>query len=262
MAITPTPAAKPIRRLPASVAGRRFVGVDLTAGTWSTLLDGGNPRRPFPVVELVGNRDGSLSLANIRACATLQEFLALKWTVEADRLVIDGPCKTNGIQLLSPPTNWNFADATPGIRLAEQQLAAMDVGLFWTTLATLQRFDGASRWIARSIRLFDLLSKDPAMAGNCLETHPHAVFFFLHRAAGADGPLFAKTTAMGRSQRLSILNWFAPDLDGKQLPTHDHVDAAAAAILGAMHWCGRATALGDAVGGSIWIPDLPAMVDE
>jgi hypothetical protein len=98
----------------------------------------------FPIVELVGNGDGTLALGRIQMCATLGQLLQVRRSLAADRLVIDGPCKTNGILLLNPAQGWDFRHANPGYRLAEQHLGRMGVGLFWTTLATLQHFDGAS----------------------------------------------------------------------------------------------------------------------
>ena len=244
-------------RLCNGIVGRRFVGVDLTAGSWVSQLDAGG--RAFPVLELIGNADGTLSLGRIEMCATLQQFQQLGWAMSADRLIIDGPCKTNGIALLNPPTNWNFSVVSPGFRVAEQQLAQMGVGLFWTTLATLRGFDGASRWIARSVQLFSQLLANPALTNRCIETHPHAVFVIMARAL-AGGLLPKKKTLPGRNQRLALLRGFVPGLQENLLPTHDHVDAAAAALLGALQFSNCALALGNANnGGQIWIPDQTAL---
>ena len=183
----------------------------------------------------------------------LATLTACDWAMDANQLVIDGPCKTNGIPLSVPANAWDFANATPGVRAAERELARRGIGLFWTSMATLQNFHGASRWIARAVRLFGL----PPVAGrsHCIETHPHAVFTMLQRAL-LGSRLQKKCSPAGRQQRLCLLKYFIPNLDSRLLPTHDHIDSAAAALMGALRQCGRAEAVGDAAGGYIWVPRL------
>jgi hypothetical protein len=141
-----------------------------------------------------------------------------------------------------------------GTRNAEVELARVGVKLYWTTYATVMRFDGASRWIARSLAIYN----SPA-APNCsrIETHPHGAFTFMWKALGERAPLPSKTTAPGREARLAILHALIEDLDERELVDHDCVDAAAAALVAALHAIGLTRSYGQPnAGGLIWMPAL------
>ncbi len=165
---------------------------------------------------------------------------------------IDGPCDTNGLRVLPDWASWD-PDALGGVRDGERALAAAGVGLFWTTYRTVTRFDGASRWIARSLRLFG----DEARAAKTIETHPHGAFTFLWRSAGRTDVLGKKTSAKGRENRAALLRSLVPDMDEANLPDHDAIDAAAAAVVAVLHGLGRTVAFGtDIGGGRIWMPSV------
>lgn len=232
------------------LTGRTVVGVDLTAGTWeSGMLDG---PKAYPLVQLVGDGE-SLDLGAVYTHRNLSATLADPVVRAADCLMIDGPCGTVGAELASDNGFWVFPGSV-GTRACERELARMGVKLFWTTRKTLVGFDGASRWIARSIRLFRLLGADPGRREHAFETHPHAVFTLLARKHGLPR-LHAKGETRGRSERLTLLAHYIDGLDPARLPDHDHVDAAGAALMAALKLAGQGRAVGSAAeGGVIWVP--------
>ncbi|MEZ4318756.1 MAG: DUF429 domain-containing protein [Myxococcota bacterium] len=224
----------------------RFVGVDLTAGVPETAYDTGP--LPFPAVLLA--RGATLELEDVRTFTSLRAFREWVEAVDPTGLAIDGPCGAVGIALDAERRRFVF-DA-PDTRPAERELVKAGIRLFWTTRKTVESFDGAARWIARSLVVFEDLrsaGRDP------VETHPHGVFEMLRRAdPDADG-LAAKTSADGRRQRLALLAAHLPGLEGARLPDDDFVDAAAAALLAALRDEGRARPYGSVErGGQIWLP--------
>jgi predicted nuclease with RNAse H fold len=185
----------------------------------------------------------------LRANAELWAFCR---EVRARVLAIDGPCGTNGLRLRRDGRGWDLR-ARGGVRDAEAALAREGFRLFWTTHATVARFDGASRWIARSLRLF----ADPAAPRGLarIEVYPHGTFEVLRRALGIARPLATKATPGGRAGRLAILARLVEGISSPALAGHDAVDAAAAALTGARCRLGGARAVGTAAGGGrIWLP--------
>jgi hypothetical protein len=191
-----------------------------------------------------------LASGRLRANADLWAFCR---EVRARVLAVDGPCGTNGLRLRRDGRGWDLR-VRGGVRDGEAALAREGFRLFWTTHATVARFDGASRWIARSLRLF----ADPGAPRGIvrIEAYPHGSFAVLGRALGARRPLPSKATPAGRAARLSILRRLVGGVAGSTLPDHDAVDAAAAALTGALRRLGMARAVGTAAaGGRIWLPD-------
>lgn len=229
--------------------GRQYLGIDLTAGDPATGYDEG--RKPFPLVSATVDEEGALSLEKVGTFTALRELLAHDYMKRASLLVIDGPCGANGITLRRDRSGFEYGDVD-GRREAETALCARGIRLFWTTRNTIAAFDGAARWIARSLALFRSLNEAGRLA---IETHPHAVYFLLRRQCGCERPLPRKTSRAGRDERLRILQTFAPQLDPGQLPDHDSLDAAAAALLAVLHDAGLTRAFGsEATGGVIWVP--------
>jgi predicted nuclease with RNAse H fold len=141
--------------------------------------------------------------------------------------------------------------APDGIRGGELALSRTGVNLFWTTQNTVTKFEGASRWIARSLVLFS-----EQRERTNIETHPHGAFTFLWQLFGMAGTLPKKLKATGRNARLAILRAFIPDLSDEMVPDHDAVDAACAALVAGLHRLGLTVAFGNANnGGQIWMPD-------
>jgi predicted nuclease with RNAse H fold len=234
------------------LTGYTFIGVDLTAGTWeSGMLKG---RKSFPVICLEGLSGGQLRLTEVKECLTLDEFIGLALVKSAETIVIDGPCKANGMDLNSDHTGFVYPD--PGFREAERILSRMGIKVFWTTENTLRNFDGAARWIARSLLLFDLLGSDDSFSNKVIETHPHAVFSMLQRFHFPNRRLDLKKTESGRQQRIRLLRLYIDGLNENDLTDHDHVDSCGAALLGVLHKAGMAIPVGsEDKGGLIWIPD-------
>jgi hypothetical protein len=173
---------------------------------------------------------------------------------DAVRVVaIDGPCATNGLAVRSDWSGWDRR-RRGAQRDAEIALAKERIGLFWTTHATVVRFEGASRWIARSLRLFgdDLGARPPER----IEVHPHGMFTVLSRRLGRGDPP-NKHSPAGRRARIAILRRYVPELDGALQPDHDAVDAAAAAVMAGLHALRLTRPLGTHVGGGlIWLPRI------
>jgi hypothetical protein len=114
------------------------------------------------------------------------------------------------------------------------------------------RFEGASRWIARSLVLF---SEQPERQK--IETHPHGAFTFLWRMFGNSGTPPKKSKTAGRQARLAILRSFMPGLAEGMVPNHDALDAACAALVAGLHQFGLTKPFGTVNdGGVIWMPDI------
>jgi predicted nuclease with RNAse H fold len=232
------------------------IGLDPTAGTWES----GMQRGPKSMTSVTLD----LSQGRLRARQSLVHrhdnnaaFLDHVREVNASVVCIDGPCATNGFGMLPGWSGWDLSkQGAP--REAERELAREGVSLYWTTLRTLEAFDGASRWIARSLRLFDQASGIRASA--FVETHPHAVFTLLWRDLRSSMPLKPKTSFEGRKQRLAVLQKFIHDLDDADLQNHDEVDAAAAALMAGLYAASKARSRGaENCGGLIWVP-MPELV--
>jgi hypothetical protein len=197
-----------------------------------------------------GRRLRLAAVARARSNADLWAFCRL---VGARVLAVDGPCSTAGLRLRADRSGWDLR-VRGGVRDAEAALAREGFPLYWTTHATVAGFDGASRWIARSLGLF----ADPAAPRGLarIETYPHGAFAVLR-----GGPrLPAKGTGAGRRARLALLSALVDGLSGEALPDHDAVDACAAAFVGALHRLGLARAVGTVGGGGrIWLPDAEAL---
>ena len=163
---------------------------------------------------------------------------------------IDGPCDTSGLRLSDDHKRWEPTVAGR-IREGELALSRAGVNLFWTTQNTVMKFDGASRWIARSLVLF---SEQPGQQK--IETHPHGAFTFLWRMFGNWGTPPKKRKNPGRQARLAILRSFIPDLTESMVPNHDAVDAACAALVAGLHCLELTTPFGTvSESGAIWMPD-------
>lgn len=228
------------------------VGLDPTAGTWGSRMTRGP--KGMPSVALHVSADGIISAVHnpVRIHESNADFWNCVNEYSSKLVCIDGPCATNGPRLLEDLSAWDTASEN-GMREGERELAKRGVGLFWTTKNTVQKFLGASRWIARSLVLF---GEQPQIAA--IETHPHGAFTFLWRAFGKTGSPPKKTRAAGRAARLALLQAFISSLDTESLPDHDAVDAACAALVAAFHLMGRTTSFGTVkTGGSIWMPDFP-----
>jgi len=227
------------------------VGLDPTAGTWSSRMTAG-PRAMWSVALLLRS-DGTVTPGS--PCAvrhrTNAEFLDRVGAAGAVVVAIDGPCATAGPRVRPDWSGWD-PDGRDGTRDAERALAAEGHRLFWTTRATVERFDGASRWIARSLRLFEE-GRARLPEARWIEVHPHAAFRVL-----AGGPLPRKDRPEGRRARLAVLAGSIGGLPEGALPDHDAVDAAVAALVAARHAANRARALGSPSGGGrIWLPSAP-----
>ena len=207
----------------------------------------------FYIVCFEGDNHGMLRLVGVEPAMRLDQLLGHSWLKKATSIAIDGPCAANGIRLNSRRTGFDYP--APGVRNAEHILAGMGIKLFWTTQNTLTNFDGASRWIARSLVLFADFA-DQGLGDRVFEVHPHAVFTILQRAFHPGQPLATKARGPGRKQRLDLLRMFVPELSADHLPNHDAVDSAAAALMGALREAGKARRVGEEAGGYIWIPSL------
>lgn len=166
-------------------------------------------------------------------------------------ICIDGPCATNGPRLMADLSGWDL-NSESETRGGELALSRQGVNLFWTTQNTVTKFEGASRWIARSLVLFSNCKKHQP-----IETHPHGVFTFLWRLFGGTGTPPKKMKHAGRQSRLSLLRSFIPDLFDEMVPNHDALDAACAALVAGLHQLGLTTPFGlPTDGGQIWMPDV------
>ena len=241
---------EPIEPVSLGVKGS-FIGVDLTAGSWESALDAG--KKEFPAVELSADGD-RLAFVAKRKFKTLTAFR--EWVDERrpTRLMIDGPCAVRGASLSEARDRWVFADSMAA-RLAERQLSTDKIPLFWTSRRTLEAFDGASRWIARSLALFGDLERENGI--RALETYPNGVFVRLARSHWPGFRLTKKGKLEGRRQRTELLQAYVDGLDGV-LRNHDDVDAAAAALVGALVEAGQVDELGAVdEGGIIYLARNP-----
>ncbi len=93
-----------------------------------------------------------------------------------------------------------------------------------------------------------------------MEVYPHGAFAVLWNALGGRGPLPAKGTRAGRRARLAILAALVGGISPRDLPDHDAVDAAAAALVAALRRLRLARFVGTVRGGGrIWLPDGAAI---
>ncbi|MDP1563850.1 MAG: DUF429 domain-containing protein [Pirellulaceae bacterium] len=226
------------------------VGLDPTAGTWDSRMAQGPKKMPSFALRWEGGfRPDDQPLV---WHTTNDEFRS-----EVDRrgailTCIDGPCGTNGPRLLRHRDPWCWdANAPKGTRGGELALSRQGINLFWTTQNTVMKFEGASRWIARSLVL---LSYCPEQRK--IETHPHGAFTFLWRLFGGNGILPKKSKPSGRNARLALLRSFVPGLSDGMVPNHDAVDAACAALIAGLHQLHLTTPFGSSSdGGQIWMPN-------
>ncbi len=225
------------------------VGLDPTAGTWESKMTEGPKKMPTFALRWDGHifRPDTDPLAwhpkNDDTWAEVDRRQAVL-------ICIDGPCRTNGPRLLADMTGWD-ANGLRGIRGGELELSRQGVNLFWTTMNTVLKFEGASRWVARSLVLFRQDSKQEK-----IETHPHGAFTFLWRFLGGRGTLPKKSKPSGRQARLHLLQSFIPGLSEDMVPNHDALDAACAALVGGLHHLGLTVPFGTPDnGGQLWMPD-------
>jgi hypothetical protein len=226
------------------------VGLDPTAGTWDSRMTQGSKKMPsFALRWEQGFRPAEQPLA---WHMTNDEFQAEVNNREAVLTCIDGPCGTNGPRLLRDGNPWCWDPNAPNeSREGELKLSRQGVNLFWTTQNTVMAFDGASRWIARSLTLFAENAKKEK-----IETHPHGAFTFLWRMFGETKSPPKKSTTAGRNARLSLLRSFIPRLSDEMVPNHDALDAACAALVAGLHRLELTIAFGTPDdGGEIWMPD-------
>jgi predicted nuclease with RNAse H fold len=226
------------------------VGLDPTAATWESKMTTGIKKMPsFSIV--IRNSKLILTECPLQLHLTNQEFWDRVKELDASCVCIDGPCSTNGLKLKADYTGW-IPCVDHGKRASEVELTKQGVKLFWTTKNTVEKFDGASRWIARSIELFSNEVSAPK-----IETHPHGAFTFLWQALGQEDGLPPKSKPDGQAARLAILKKFLPTLTRDMVPDHDAMDAAAAALVAALHRLGKTKSFGsDEKGGLIWLPNV------
>jgi predicted nuclease with RNAse H fold len=256
MSSSPTPSPSSVRRavpeqVPTRFAPGAFLGIDLTAGSWESGMDLGD--KPFPCARLDVGDGGRLRWTGAESFTSLTCLLAHQWLRDASVIAIDGPVRLCGARVNDARTG--FVYDAPRVRPAERALSRMGIKLFWTTRPTLEHFDGAARWIARSLILFQDLAKCTAITAPAIEIHPHGVFVVLNQTLHGDDDLPKKTKQEGRARRLEILRRYVADLADDALPDHDTVDACGAALMAALHGARASVGIGDdAEGGRIWIP--------
>jgi hypothetical protein len=245
----PSTFAFPRVTLPKSPSLFLVVGLDPTAGTWASKMCEGPKEMPSFSLRWEGEgfHPGNESL---HWHSTNVDFWTVVKSSQAVLACIDGPCGTNGCRLLADLSAWD-CNGPDGTRSGELQLSREGVNLFWTTQNTVMRFEGASRWIARSLVLF---SEQPECQK--IETHPHGAFTFLWRMFGNSGTPPKKSKNAGRQARLAILRSFIPGLVEGMVPNHDALDAACAALVAGLHRFGLTKPFGAVHdGGVIWMPD-------
>lgn len=230
--------------------GFTVVGLDPTAGTWDSRMAQGTKKMPSFALRWEGGfRPDDQPLA---WHTTNEEFQAEVVRRKAILTCIDGPCGTNGPRLLRDRDPWCWdSNAPTGTRGGELALSHQGINLFWTTQNTVMKFEGASRWIARSLVLFSECPEQPK-----IETHPHGAFTVLWRLFGETNTPQKKSKASGRNARLSLLKSFISGLSDEMVPNHDALDAACAALVAGLHHLELTTAFGTSTdGGQIWMPD-------
>ena len=233
------------------------VGLDPTAGTWESKMKNGPKQMPSFVLEWDGNQF-TAPADPIKWHISNECFWNLVNEKSAKMICIDGPNKTNGPNLENDRDNlrWNPL-GRDGIRAGELALSRAGVNLFWTTQNTVMKFDGASRWIARSLVLFSEMPKQSK-----IETHPHCVFTFLWKMFGHTDPLPKKSKPLGRQARLGILKSFIPNLTEDLILNHDAVDAACAALVAGLHLLELTKSFGsEDEGGFIIMPNIDRLAE-
>jgi len=226
------------------------VGLDPTAGTWASKMTEGSKKMPSFALRWRGNglcpADQPLAWHQ-----TNDGFRAEVIRRRAVLACVDGPCGTKGPRLLTDLSGWDV-QSPKGTRAGELALSRLGVNLFWTTRNTVMKFEGASRWIARSLVLFSACNEPPQ-----IETHPHGALTLLWRLFGGAGTPPKKSKPSGRQARMSLLRAFIPSLSDEMVPNHDALDAACAALVAGLHRLGLAIPFGTtADGGQIWMPDV------
>jgi hypothetical protein len=241
--------AFPSVTLPKSASPFLVVGLDPTAGTWASKMCEGP--KEMPSFALVWDGEGfHPDKEPLHWHSTNLAFWTLVQSGQAGLTCIDGPCGTNGCRLFADLSAWD-SNGSDGTRSGELQLSQEGINLFWTTQNTVLRFEGASRWIARSLILF---SETPEFQK--IETHPHGAFTYLWRMFGNSGTPPKKSKNPGRQARLAVLRSFIPGLTEAMVPNHDAVDAACAALVAGLHQLGLTKSFGTVNdGGVIWMPD-------
>jgi predicted nuclease with RNAse H fold len=227
-----------------------LLGLDPTAGKWEVAMRSGD--KDMPSFCLVLHPDGTVRPDEdpLAWHTSNEDFWQRVRRTSAAVTCIDGPCATNGPRVLPDWSGWD-PNSPDGVREGERALAREGVGLFWTTRASVLRFRGVDRWIARSIRLF----QETPPGVSAIETHPHGAFSFLWAAFGCRERLPTKNTPEGKRARLALLQAYVPDLKEKSLPNHDAIDAACAALVAVLHVSGLTKAYGTPQdGGPIWMP--------
>jgi len=227
----------------------KVIGLDPTAGSWDSKMAEG-PKKEMPSFALCWENGFRPDDQPLVWHTTNGEFRSEVKRRGAILTCIDGPCQTNGPKLRADLSGWHV-NGSQGIRGGELALSRQGINLFWTTQNTVLKFDGASRWIARSLVLF---SECPEQ--NKIETHPHGAFTFLWRLFGGTGTPPKKSVPSGRNARLALLRSFIPGVFDGMDPNHDALDAACAALVAGLHHLGLTTAFGTPNdGGQIWMPD-------
>ncbi|MDB5350154.1 MAG: hypothetical protein JWN86_1401 [Planctomycetota bacterium] len=225
------------------------VGLDPTAGTWESKMTVGPKEMPSFALRWEGDcfrPEGDPLAWHLKN----EGFRCEAIRRESVLTCLDGPCGTNGPRLLADLSGWD-ANGSTGTRGGELLLSRQGVNLFWTTQNTVMKFDGASRWIARSLVLF---SEDSNQRK--IETHPHGAFTFLWQLFGGRGALPKKSKSSGRRVRLAILRSFITGLSDSMVPNHDALDAACAALVAGLHHLGLTIPFGNTSdGGELWMPD-------
>jgi hypothetical protein len=225
------------------------VGLDPTAGTWDSKMAAGPKDMPSFFLRWDGKHFHAEN-EPLQWHSTNSAFWNVVQRSLAKLICIDGPWGTNGPRLLPDLSGWDRSTRS-GTRGGELALSREGVNLFWTTQNTVERFDGASRWIARSLVLFSERPKQPK-----IETHPHGAFTFFWRMFGKTGTPPKKLKKPGRDARLAILRSFIPGLTDGMVPNHDAIDAACAALIAGLHQIGLTKPFGTMNdGGVIWMPD-------
>ena len=232
------------------------MGLDPTAGEWCSRMMSGPKKMPSVRLNISAS-DGlpRITWGGVDKHKDNKSFLDCVTGHKASYVCIDGPCDTNGLRCLPDWSDWDRT-VRGGVRDGERDLARAGIGLFWTTFGTIMGFDGASRWIARSLRLFRDLPQVASHA-KIIETHPHAAFTMLWRACGRTDALPKKTGRLGQDARIAMLKTFIAQLNEEELNRdHDRIDAACAALVAAFHLLGLNRAFGTAAnGGQVWVPD-------
>lgn len=238
--------------LPKELFTFTVVGLDPTAGTWVTKMSEGPKSMPSFALEWAGDGFRPATQALVWHPSN-DQFWGEVGKRQAVLNCIDGPCATNGPLLRRDCDPWCWDTQAPnGTRGGELELSRQGVNLFWTTQNTVLKFDGASRWIARSLVLFSEHPEHPK-----IETHPHGAFTFLWRLFGGSGTVPKKSKTAGRNARLAILRSFIPALSEEMVPNHDALDAACAALVAGLHHLDLTTPFGTSSdGGLIWMPDV------